>query len=223
MKSKEELQQDYEQYLAYLRCGKYGFTYDTLDSHSIEELETLAGFVWNDEIGLDLYRIFILRRKRKMNMQLICNQENIKAIIHIDKQLKECCRQLKKETEDAFHQMLEQRRKNFSITAVVDIIPEDSFLHCAVSVLDGQIMGYPINSHDNIESVNNAPIFSFEKNYAKEILAWNTDWATFGYQKLEAAHIGYPFYKLYHKSCLSLQDIFRISEIRGEIELHYYF
>ena len=45
MKTEEELQQDYIKYLDYVRCGKYGLTYDKLDIHSIEELETLANFV----------------------------------------------------------------------------------------------------------------------------------------------------------------------------------
>ena len=51
MRSTEELQQNYQKYLDYLRCGIYGFTYEELDQHSIEELETLANFGWTDEVS----------------------------------------------------------------------------------------------------------------------------------------------------------------------------
>lgn len=83
MKSSEELQQDYITYLDYVRCGKYGFIYDKLDSHSIEELETLANFGWNNDDSEDLYGIFIRRRKRKMNTQFVFNKENMEAITDV--------------------------------------------------------------------------------------------------------------------------------------------
>jgi hypothetical protein len=141
MKSTEELQQDYEKYLDYVRCGKYGFTYETLDSHSIEELEELANFGWTDDESEDLYAIFIRRRKRKMNMQFVFNKENIDAIARVDKQLKECCRQLKKETENLFSYMLEQKRERFTIDGNIKIWTGAEFLDCALSVLNDHLLG----------------------------------------------------------------------------------
>jgi hypothetical protein len=77
MRNIEELQQDYQKYLTYLHCGRYGFTYDELDQHSVEELETMANFGWSDDISEELYEIFMLRRKRKLNQQFVFNQETI--------------------------------------------------------------------------------------------------------------------------------------------------
>ena len=84
MRSTEELQQNYQKYLDYLRCGIYGFTYEELAQHSIEELETLANFGWTDEVSEELYKIFMLRRKRKLNQQFVFNQETIQTIVDLD-------------------------------------------------------------------------------------------------------------------------------------------
>ena len=85
MRNIEELQQDYQKYLTYLHCGRYGFTYDELDQHSVEELETMANFGWSDDISEELYEIFMLRRKRKLNQQFVFNQETIQEIVELDK------------------------------------------------------------------------------------------------------------------------------------------
>ena len=222
MKSKEDLQQDYENYLDYVRCGRYGFTYEELDSHSIEELETLANFGWSDEAAEELYEIFIRRRKRKMNMQFVFNQENIHAIVQIDKQLKDCCRQLKQETETVFNQMLEQKRENFSIEGSIKIRANSELLDCAFSVLDENLLYFSLNPRNDIDSINLVPIFNLDRNYAAKVLSYNTQKAMIVYNALEDCHIGYAFYKLYRESCLSLQDILEIVIINGEIKPCYY-
>ena len=219
MKSTEELQQDYEKYLDYIRCRRYGFTYEELDSHSIKELETLANFGVCDEMGEELYEIFIHRRKRKMNMQFVFNKENINAIVRVDKQLKECCRQLKKETENLFDYMLEQKRERFSIGGNIKIWGGNEFLDCALSMLDECLLSFSLSDR---EEINFMSIFNFDKNYANKVLSYNTQKKMIIYNALEGCHIGYAFYKLYRNGCLSLQDIIECDSVHSEVDLHYH-
>ena len=218
MKSTEELHQDYEKYLDYVRCGRYGFTYETLDSHSIEELEALANFGWSDETGEELYEIFIRRRKRKMNMQFVFNKENINAIVRVDKQLKECCRQLKKETENLFNYMLEQKRERFTIFGNINISAGTEFLDCVLSVLNEHLLFFSLCQD---EDINTRSIFNFDRNYVDKVLSYNTQRMTSAFNVSEDCHIGFAFYELYQKGCLSLQDIIENIEIRSNIKLEF--
>ncbi len=220
MKSSEELQQDYITYLDYVRCGKYGFIYDKLDSHSIEELETLANFGWNNDDSEDLYGIFIRRRKRKMNTQFVFNKENMEAIIRTDKQLKEWCQQLRKESESLLNYMLEQGRVQFRITGKLNITTGSSFLDCAFSVLDENLLSFSLH---NDEDISTKSIFNFDTNFAEKILSYNTQKMMSACNPLKECHIGFTFFELYRKSCLSLQDIVDSIEIQSEMHLHYNF
>ena len=219
MKTAEELQQDYEKYLDYVRCDRYGFTYDELNNHSIEELQALGCLGWSDEAGEELYRIFILRRRTKMNMQFVFDKESIEAIVLIDKQLKEHCRQLKKETENLINYMLEQKKESFYINGFIKIRGSNSFFDCAISVLDEYLLSFRLDNH---EDINMLSIFNFDRNYADKILTHNTQRMMFAYNALEGCHLGYAFYELYRNGCLSLQDIVEdINGFSGKIELHY--
>lgn len=220
MKTAEELQQDYIKYLDYVRCGKYGCTYDKLDSHSIEELEALANFGWNNDDSEDLYGIFIRRRKRKINTQFVFNKENIEAIIRIDKQLKECCQQLRKETETLLNHMLEQGRVHFCITGNLNISTGSSFLDCALSVLDENLLSFSLR---NDEDISTKSIFNFDTNFADKMLSYNTQRMMYTCNPLKDCHIGFTFFELYRKSCLSLQDIVESIGIQSEMHLHYNF
>lgn len=223
MKSMEELRQDYEKYLDYIRCGRHCDTYHELKLYSVKELETLADFGWSDETGEELYELFIRRRKGKLNMQFVFNKDNINAIVHIDKQLKDCCRQLKKEAETVFNQMLEQKREYFSVEGGIKIVSSGCCLDCALSVLNENLLCFTLNSHNDMESIDFVPIFNLDRNYAGKVLSYNTQKAMTVYNVLEGCHIGYAFYKLYRESCLSLQDIIEIVAIKGEIKPHYGF
>mgnify|MGYP001160691511 CR=1 FL=1 len=220
MKTEEELQQDYIKYLDYVRCGKYGLTYDKLDIHSIEELETLANFGWNNDDSEDLYGIFIRLRKRKMNTQFVFNKENIEVIIRTDKQLKECCQQLRKETESLLNHMLEQRRVHFLITGNINITTGSSFLDCAVSVLDENLLSFSLR---NDEDISTKSIFNSDTNFADKMLSNKTQRMMSACNSLKDFHIGFAFFELYRKSCLSFQDIVESIGIQSEMHLHYNF
>ncbi|MCL2311104.1 MAG: hypothetical protein FWC41_01255 [Firmicutes bacterium] len=226
MKSTEELSQAYENYLDYLRCGRYGFTYEELDQYTVEELETLASFGWSDQIGEELYEIFILRRKRKMNEQFVFNQKNINAIVQINQQLTDGCRQLKHEAETEFSRLLERRRADpnnffFSLTCKIDIGGSDSFLDCAISVMDDSLLFLALNGLDDMTTINLLPIFDFNRNYADKILTYRTEQAMKAFSQLVGGNIGFAFYKLYHDSCMSLQDILGIVSIGCRVEHSY--
>lgn len=222
MKSTEELQQDYQKYLDYLRCGKYGFTYEELEQHSVEELETLANFGWSDEISEELYRIFMLRRKRKLNQQFVFNKETIQAIIELDKKLTNYCRELKSEAESLYCQMQEQKRENFNLEGKIEINGNGSFIDCGLSVLNDHLLSFSLNSCDGIENLNLQTIFNFDNNYADKILSYSTQQVIKTFDDLAGCRIGYAFFELYHKSCLSLQDMLEICGLRREMNIRYY-
>jgi len=222
MKTTEELQQDYQKYLDYLRCGRYGFTYDKLDQHSVEELETLANIGWYDDIGEELYEIFMLRRKRKLNQQFVFNRESICAIVDLDKKLTDCCRELKKEAESLFLQMQEHKREKFTIEGKISIRGNDSFIDCGLSFMNDHLLSFSINSfRDGIDGFNHLPIFNFDRNYADKILSINIQQVAKTFDKLAVCRIGYAFFTLYREGCLSLQDMFEIG-IEREINIRYY-
>jgi len=222
MKSTEELQQDYQKYLDHLRCGKYGFTYEELDRHSVEELETLANFGWSDEVSEEMYEIFMLRRKRKLNEQFVFNQETIQAIVDLDKKLKDYCRELQNEAESLFRQMQEHKRENFNLNGNIKIDGNGSFIDCGLSVMNDHLLSFGITSRDKIENLNLQTIFDFNKNYADKILSYSTQQVVKTFDELSGCHIGYAFYELYHKSCLSLQDMLEIQGLQREINIHYF-
>jgi len=221
-KSTEELQQDYQKYLDYLRCGKYGSIYEELDQHLVDELETLANFGWSDEVSEELYEIFMLRRKRKLNEQFVFNQETIRAIVDLDKKLKDYCRELKNEAESLFRQMQEYKRENFNLEGKIKINGNGSFIDCGLSVMNDQLLSFSITSRDEKESLNLLPIFDFGRNYADKILSYSTQQVVKTFDVLTGCHIGYAFFSLYRESCLSLQDMLEICGLQREIYIHYW-
>ena len=217
MKTREELEQDYEKYFDDVCCGKRHFAWSELgEHHSVEELETLAGFGWSDDAGEDLYRIFILRRRTKMNMQFVFNKENIEAIVRVDKRLKECCRQLKEETEKLCNFMSEQER-GFDVSGTINIRKnnDDSFFDCAISVLDYNLLSFVCR---DIRDIDHLAFFNFDRNYADKVLSYNTQRMMVASNAFEGGHIGYAFYELYRNGCLSLQDI--VDDIEFHMEIH---
>ena len=221
MRNIEELQQDYQKYLTYLHCGRYGFAYDKLDQHSVEELETMANFGWSDDISEELYEIFMLRRKRKLNQQFVFNQETIQEIVELDKKLTNYCRELKKETEELYNQMQEQNRYYFTINGEVVVQGCSPFIDCALTSINENLLSFSISSLDGIEHLNLISIFNFERNYADKILSYNTQKAVKIFDEARICHIGYPFFLLYRKSCLSLYDILEICGLQKEINIRY--
>jgi len=222
MRSTEELQQNYQKYLDYLRCGIYGFTYEELDQHSIEELETLANFGWTDEVSEELYKIFMLRRKRKLNQQFVFNQETILTIVDLDKKLTNYCRELKKEAESLFRQMQEQKRENFNLDGKIKINGNGSFIDCGLSVLSDHLLSFSINSREEIKNLNLQKIFDFDRNYADKVLSYNTQQVAKTLDELAGCRIGFAFFELYRESCLSLQDILELQGLQREINIRYY-
>ncbi|HOG19294.1 MAG TPA: hypothetical protein PKW37_02465 [Salinivirgaceae bacterium] len=221
MRNIEELQHDYQKYLTYLHCGRYGFTYDELDQHSVEELETMADFGWSDDISEELYEILMLRRKRKLNQQFVFNRETIQEIVELDKKLTNCCRELRKETEELYNQMQEQNRYNFTINGEVVVQGSGPFIDCALTSINENLLSFSISSRDGIEQLNLISIFNFERNYANRILSYNTERAVKVFDETRSCHIGYPFFLLYRKSCLSLYDILEICGLQKEINIRY--
>jgi len=222
MKSTEELQQDYQKYLDYLRCGRYGFTYEELDQHSIEELETLANFGWSDGISEELYEIFMLRRKRKLNEQFVFNRETIQAIVDLNNKLTDYCQELKNEAESLFRQMQENKREKFTLEGKIKIDGNGSFIDCGLSVMNENLLSFSITSRDKIENLNLQTIFDFNSNYADKILSFSTQQVIKTFDELAGCRIGYAFFELYCKSCLSLQDMLEIQGLQREINIRYY-
>jgi hypothetical protein len=222
MKSTEDLQQDYQNYLDYLRCGRYGFTYEELDQHSVEELETLANFGWSDDVSEELYEIFMLRRKRKLNQQFVFNQETIRAIVDLNKELTDNCRKLKKEAESLFLQMQEQKRENFRLNGQINFNGNNEIIDCGLSCMNNNLLSFGIDSRDGIEGLNIWSIFNFDRNYADKVLSYHTQRAIVNLDKLADCHIGFAFFYLYRKSCLSLQDMLEIQGLQREINIRYY-
>jgi len=225
MKDIADLRRVYEECLNDIRCGNRGLIYAELNGYSVEELEELAGFGWSDEIGEQLYEIFIHCRKREMNRQFVFDKESIKAIVRIDQHLKECCRRLKKETKTIFSEMLEQEKEHFYIDGGIKLSAArgDSFLACAMGMLDSGVLDFSVGKSHSIEEIDFVPLFDVDRNYADKVLSYNTQKAMAVYTPLEGCHIGYAFYKLYRDGCLSLQDIVEITEIEGEINPCYSF
>lgn len=222
MKSTEELQKDYQKYLDYLRCGRYGFTYEELDQHSIEELEILASFGWSDAVSEELYEIFMLRRKRKLNQQFVFNQKTIQAIVDLDKKLTNYCRELKNEAESLFRQMQENKRENFNLEGKIKIDGNGLFIDCGLSVMNDHLLSFGITSRDKIENINLQMIFDFNRNYADKILSYSTQQVIKTFDELAGCRIGYAFFELYSKGCLSLQDMLEIQGLQREINICYY-
>jgi len=222
MKNTEELQQDYQKYLDYLRCGRYGFTYEELDQYSVEELEILANFGWSDRISEELYEIFMLRRKRKLNEQFVFNQETIRAIVDLNKKLTDYCRELKNEVESLFSQMQEYKRENFNLNGKIKIDGNGSFIDCGLSVMNDHLLSFGITSRDKIENLNLQAIFDFNSNYADKILSFSTQQVIKTFDELAGCRIGYAFFELYSKGCLSLQDMLEIQGLQREIDIHYF-
>lgn len=222
MKREEALQNDYQKFIDYLNCGVYGFTFDELDSYSVEELETMANFGWSDEVSEELYEIIMRRRKRKLNEKFVFNQDTIPAIIELNNKLADYCRELKNETEDLYSRMQQLNWSNFTISGQVIIQGGEPFIDCALTTINDNLLSFSISSGEGIEQLNLFPIFNFHNNYADKILSYNTQRAAKVFDEARDCHIGYAFYLLYRKSCLSFQDMLGICGLQKEINIHYY-
>jgi len=224
MKSTEELQQDYEKYLDLIKRKETELLKSALDEKSTEELEQLIEFAWEQDNKEDNYDNGYLcgmlsnYRKEKLNSQFVFNKENIEKIVRVDKQLKECCKQLKKETENLFNYMLGQKRESFTIFGNINISAGTEFLDCALSVLNEHLLGFSLCQD---EDINMRSIFNFDRNYADKVLSYNTQRMTSAYNASEDYHIGFAFYEIYQKGCLSLQDITENIEIYSNIKLEF--
>ena len=212
-----DLQKRYDALLDLVKCGKDEHLF--LQEYTIEELEQLACLGWEDDASEKLFKILMHLRKQKMNEQFIFNRRNILAILHIDEQLKICCRQLKEDAENEFFRLLERKEKNkssffFFINAYIDIFTGSSLLDSSLDV-NGKLLSIYLGTRekDRPENMSRLPIFDFAANYA-DCIGNNCN-------NLTDNHIGFAFYKLYKESYLSLQDIIEIITIYGKIEPHY--
>jgi len=164
----------------------------------------------------------MLLRKRKINEQLIFNQETIQAIVDLDKKLTNYCRELKNEAESLFSQIQEYKRGRFNLNSKIIIDGNDSFIDCGISVMNDHLLSFGITSCDKIENLNLHAIFDFNSNFTDKILPFSTQQVIKSFDRLAGCHIGYAFYELYHNSCLSLQDMLEIKGLQREIDIHYF-
>jgi len=222
MKSKNQLKQQHALLLDLVKQGKDEIAIASFEEYSVEELEQLLDFCWEDKVGIDLYKIFLNCRKKKMNKLFIFNEENIKAILHIDQQLKSSCQQLKKEAEREFPRLIERKKAKEDewfftwLSGLIKINAGEPFLEIALSFQEKLLSFSVALGSDNLDNdkINKLPLFDFTTNYAQSLEINN---------ELESHHIGYAFYKLFSESYLSLQDIIEIVGIRVDINSFYSF
>jgi len=188
-----------------------------LDTHSLEELEEFAYYLWNDEIK-DYWNgrflgVIMYNRKSKLNQQFIFNKDSIEAIVHIDKQLKKCCQKLKEETEKEFIRLFERQKaneiKSFAIYGSIIPYNNNFILSNVPRDYREEILTFQLEPPFEKDNINLVSIFDITTNYADEIGLYNSE--------LTSHHVGYAFYKLHSDSCLSLQDIIEIEDIKDDI------
>ena len=218
MKTATKLQQDYDVLLQAVENDNRDFVATLKDTYTEKELEKLASFGWENVAGEELFKILMQCRKRKMDKLFVFNEENIRAIVHIDDKLKNNCDRLQKEIKSEIYRLLERKKSDINlfphIQGHINIHAGEPMLDCALSYNECLLwFSRAIFNSSDIEKINQLKIFDFATNYADKI----------GTNKNELAgrHIGYAFYTLYSESYLSLQDIVEIVTVEGEINLRY--
>ena len=206
MRTTEELKQNYNEYLDFLRCGLF----EKLEKYSVEELEKMADFYTHySEDGYKLFDAICRVRKQKMNEVFVLSKEHFDAFIKLDKKLKECCL-LQKKTYQRL--MSETKREDFFVTSRLEF--DDNYLNPIICKV------LSMSSHFQLFYLSEvSEDFDLESNYADKLFAENTQIATAIRSQLSNCHIGYAFYTLYHESCFSLQDMLKIEGIDITIQI----
>jgi type II secretory pathway predicted ATPase ExeA len=70
MKNRKKLQQTYEWLLDLIKQGKNELISIEANKYTVEELEQLTNFGFENEVGEKLFKILMLCRKEKLNSQL---------------------------------------------------------------------------------------------------------------------------------------------------------